>query len=77
MASHVRTTGAMVELVAEGTAGVKLRLIPHDSEAKALLDAWFTAHGAKTTVASTQEDAGRDGYAQTSEAYKSVLLTFS
>lgn len=73
-ASHARTTGGTFQVVQESAA---LRIIPLNSEAKATLDAYFTAHGSKTTVAFTQEDAGRDGQGQTSEAYKSLLVTAS
>lgn len=77
MASHARTSGALVELVTEGASLATIRLIPHNSEAKTLLDAFFTAHGGKTTVALTQEDAGRDGAGQTSESYLSIKAVFS
>lgn len=74
MASHVRTDGALVQLLWTGSV---ITLIPHNQEAKALLDAGFTADGAKTTVSIAQQDAGRDGYGQTSESYQSVKLTLS
>lgn len=74
MASHVRTTGALVQLVWSGSV---LLLIPHNQEAKAILDAGFTADGAKIVVAIAQQDAGRDGYGQTSESFQTVKLTLS
>lgn len=76
-ASHARTTGALVYLVREGTSSATLRLIPYNADAKAELDTFFTAHGGKTTVALTQEDAGRDGVGQTSESYTSLKAVFS
>lgn len=77
MASHARTTGAWCHFITEGSGSATVRLVPGNSEAKTLMDAFFTSHGSKTTVAVTQEDAGRDGYAQTSEAYKSLKMVFS
>lgn len=76
-ASHARTTGALVQLVREGASNATLRLIPFNADAKAELDAFFTAHGAKVSVALTQEDAGRDGVGQTSEAFTSIKAVFS
>ncbi len=69
-----RVNGALVDLIISGAV---ITLVPHNSEAKADLDAFFEAHGAKTTVAITNVDANRSGYGDTSAPYKSVICTFS
>lgn len=76
-ASHARTNSALVEVILEGATSATMRLLPYNSDGKAVLDTFFTAHGAKTTVALTQEDAGRDGMGETSEAYKAIKAVFS
>lgn len=76
-ASHARTNGALCQLVAEGATGATLRLIPFNADGKTVLDTFFAAHSAKVSVALTQEDAGRDGVGQTSEAYQSLKAVFS
>lgn len=50
-----------VELVFSGTADVNVELRPMNDKANAKLASYFTAHGAKTTVAFTQTDANRGG----------------
>ncbi len=59
------------------TAPQDLYLIPLNSEAKTQLDAWWALVGAFTTIALTQIDAGRGGYAQTGEDYKAIKLDMS
>lgn len=54
-----------------------LVLVPANSQGQALLDAMFAADGALTTVAITQVDAGRGGYADASSPQKAVQLALS
>ncbi len=67
---------ALVEVTYDTTNHI-IRLIPNNAAAKAALDAWYAAENAKTTVAQTQEDAGRSGFADTTQPYKVLKLTFS
>lgn len=69
-----RTDGALAKVTY--ASGV-LRLIPHNSEGKAVLDACFAADSAHTTVAVAQEDAVMSGYGDTTQPYKVLKLTFS
>ncbi len=76
-ASQARTGRPEVMVIAEGSTGATLRLLPLNSDGKIALDTFFAAHSAKTTVALTQEDAGKDGYGETNEAYKAIKAVFS
>lgn len=76
-ASHARTNSALVEVILEGATSATMRLLPYNSDGKTVLDTFFAAHGAKTTVALTQEDAGRDGMGQTGEAYLAIKAVYS
>lgn len=69
-----RTDGALVKATYSGSV---LRLIPHNSEGKAVLDAAYLADSAKTTVVLAQEDAVMSGYGDTSQPYSVLKLTFS
>lgn len=71
-----RTDGAMAQVIYDATNNV-LRVVPYNSEGKAVLDAAFADMGALTTVAATQEDAVRSGYGDTTQPYKTLKLTFS
>lgn len=44
-------------------------IVPLNSEAVTAINAWFAVSGALTTVAWTQEAAGKGGYAQTAGEY--------
>jgi hypothetical protein len=52
-------------------------LVPLNSEGSDACDAAFAAEGALTTVAVTQESAGRGGYAQTEGGYQALKLALS
>lgn len=69
-----RTDGARCRLVVSGTT---VLLIPDNNDAKVALDAFFAAHGSKTTVAITNPDASMGGYGDTSAPYKSVQFVVS
>lgn len=69
-----RTDGALARIT---YASSVLRLIPFNSEGKAVLDACFAADGSKTTVALAQEDAVMSGYGDTTQPYKVLKATFS
>jgi hypothetical protein len=66
-----------VELVFSGTADVNMELRPMNDKANAKLASWFTAHGAKTTVAITQTDANRGGAGVSDGPYDCLKLAFS
>lgn len=68
------TDGALVQI--EWESGT-LRLIPHNSEGKDALDSIFATDGSLTTVAITQEDAVRSGYADTTQPYSLLKLALS
>jgi hypothetical protein len=70
------TIPAKVEITTDLTNHI-IRLIPLDAKAKEVLDAWYAAENAKTTVAQAQEDAGRSGFADTSAPYYLLKLTIS
>lgn len=59
------------------TSGANCWVVPLNSEAKDALDAFFSSYGSNTTVAITQEDAGRGGYAQTGEDSKALKFATS
>lgn len=66
--------GALVEPHYE--SGV-LTLVPCNSKGKECLDAFFAAETGNTTVAIAQIDAGRSGFADTTQPYKGITLTIS
>lgn len=70
------TTPAKVEVTYDTTNHI-IRLIPLDAAGKDALDAWYAAESAKTTIAQAQEDGGRGGFADTTQPYKVLKLTFS
>lgn len=69
-----RTNGARCRLIISGAA---ITLVPENNESKDALDTFFAAHGSKTTIAVTQADAVMSGYGDTTQPYKSVVLTLS
>lgn len=71
-----RTDGALCHVTYDSTNNV-LRLIPYNSEGKAVLDAAYTDASALTTVAVAQEDAVMSGYGDTTQPYKILKLTLS
>ena len=71
-----RNSGKYAKCLVEIESGV-LRLVPLNDQGDAELKAFFTADGTDTTVAFTQEDAGRDGYGETSGPYKNLVATVS
>ena len=73
---NIRTLNALVFAVDRG-AGV-LELIPVNDVGNDEIQAYFARDGALTTVAFTQEDAGRDGYKETArQPYKTLVVTGS
>lgn len=74
MAVPARTGLPLVDIRRSGN---NLWLVPYNAEGKAALDAAFTAVSALTTVAITQEDAGRGGFGDTNQPYKAVKLALS
>lgn len=77
MAVPNRTSNPLCHVLPGVSAPQDLWIVPLNSEAKTILDAHFASYGAYTTVAITQEDAGRGGYAQTGESYKALKLDLS
>lgn len=58
-------------------SGAVVTLIPENDVARELLNAFFTAYGAKTTIAVTQAGTPRDGLGSTGGIYKNLILTLS
>ncbi len=52
-------------------------IVPINSEGSDACDAAFAAEGTLTTVAITQESAGKGGYAQTLGGYDALKLALS
>jgi len=52
-------------------------IVPLNSEGADQCDAAFAAEGSLTTVAITQESAGKGGYAQTANGYQALKLALS
>ena len=69
-----RTDGARCRLIISGAV---ITLVPEGNESKDALDTFFAAHGSKVTVAFTQADAVMGGYGDTSQPYKSLVVTAS
>lgn len=74
MAIPAKTGEALVELRRSGS---NWYLVPKNAEGKTALDAAYANDSAKTTVAITQEDAGRGGFGDTNQPYKAVKLALS
>lgn len=74
MALPIRTGNPLVHLLR--VAG-EWYLVPFGSEGAAACDAAFAAEGALTTVAITQESAGRGGHAQTAGGYQALKLALT
>lgn len=64
-------------LAFSGTSDVDFEIIPQNDKANAKLASWFTAHGAKTTVAYTQTDAGRAGLGSSLTPYDTLKVASS
>lgn len=75
MALPDRTGNPLCHLLNDGAGN--WYLVPLNSEGKEALDTAFAADGADTTVAITQEAAGKGGYAQTTGEYLAVKLALS
>lgn len=64
-------------IVFSGTADVDVSLVPQNDKTNSKFAAWFAVHGAKTTVAITQGDAGRSGLGSTATPYDTLKFALS
>lgn len=64
-----------VRLVFSGTGDIVLTLVPENDKANSKLASYFTAHGAKVSVAFTQVDANRGGAGTSSGPYNCLVVT--
>lgn len=71
-----REDGALAKVIYDATNNI-LRLVPHNSEGKTVLEAAYDDANALTTVAHAEEDASMGGYGDTSQPFVTYKLTFS
>jgi len=77
MALPKRTSNPLCHVQIDPATPQDIFLVPLNADAKDILNAHFADYGAYTTVALSQEDAGRGGYGQTGEKYKALKLDSS
>lgn len=74
MAIPARTGLPLVDLRRSGNS---FWLVPYNNEGKVACDALYAVVSALTTVAVTQEDAGRGGFGDTNQVYKALKFALS